>query len=118
MRERLVSGRRAFSQLSRRWPASGDATRKTTLWRGAGSLLRFRRYRGRGWAGLNLGRQAAPIVELQPAPAAVKQAALGDQAFQQVQEPAMHAVDLVGLFEAYYPVRATQRAAAGRAQMV
>jgi hypothetical protein len=48
----------------------------------------------------------------------VKQAALGDQAFQQVQEPAMHAVDLVGLFEAYYPVRATQRAAAGRAQMV
>jgi hypothetical protein len=30
----------------------------------------------------------------------------------------MHAVDLVGLLEAYYPVRATQRAAAGRAKMV
>jgi hypothetical protein len=30
----------------------------------------------------------------------------------------MHAVDLVGLFEAYYPESATQRAAAGRAKMV
>src|ERR1017187_9106638 len=118
MRERLVSGRRAFSQLSRRWPASGDATRKTTLWRGSGGLLRFRHDWVRGWAGLDLGREGAPIVELQPAPAAVKQRAFRDQGFQKVQQPAVHAVDLVGLFEANYPVRATQRAAAGRAKMV
>src|ERR1022692_1139856 len=118
MRERLVSGRRALSQLSRRWPASGDAAWKTTLWRGSGSLLRFRHDRFRGCAGLRVGRQASPIVELHPAPAAVKQAAFRDQAFQEVQEPAVHAVDLVGLFEAYDPVRATQRAAAGRAKMV
>src|ERR1039458_266232 len=118
MRERLVSGRRAFSQLSRRWPASADATWKTTLWRGSGGLLRFRHDWVRGWAGIRLRRHRAPIVELQPAPAAVKQAALAGEAFQEVQEPAMLAVDLVGLFEAYYPVRATQRAAAGRAKMV
>src|ERR1019366_1233944 len=103
MRERLVSGRRAFSQLSSRWPASGDATWKTTLWRGSGGLLRYRHDRGRGWGGLPGGRQPAPIVELHPAPAAVKQAAFRDQAFQEVQEPAMHAVDLVGLFEAHDP---------------
>src|ERR1017187_405963 len=118
MRERLVSGRRAFSQLSRRWPASGDATWKTTLWRGAGGLLRYRHDWVRGWAGIDLGRQPAPIVELQPAPAAVKQSALAGDVLQEVQESAMHAVDLVGLFEAYYPVRATQRAAAGRTKMV
>src|ERR1035438_4584130 len=119
MRERLVSGRRALSQLSRRWPASGDATWKTTLWRGSGGLLRCCRHDwARGWTGIRVGREGAPIVELQPAPAAVKQAAFRDQAFQEVQEPAVHAVDLVGLFEAYDPVRATQRAAAGRAKMV
>jgi hypothetical protein len=82
MRERLVSGSRTFNQLSRRWPASADATWKTTLWRGAGSILRFRHYRGRGWAAVNLRRQPAPIIKLQPAPAAMKQAAFGDQAFQ------------------------------------
>src|ERR1019366_9693298 len=118
MRERLVSGRRAFSQLSRRWLASGDATWKTTLWRGSGGLLRFPHDRFRGWAGIRVGPEAAPIVELQPAPAAVKQAALAGEAFQEVQESAMHAVDLIGLFEAYYPVRATQRAAAGWGKMV
>src|ERR1035441_10383537 len=118
MRERLVSGRRAFSQLSRRWPASADATWKTTLQRGSGGLLRCRHGWFRGWAGIHVGRQRAPIVELQPAPAAVKQAAFRDQEFQEVQEPAMHAVDLVGLFEAHDPVRATQGAAAGRAKMV
>jgi hypothetical protein len=48
----------------------------------------------------------------------VKQAAFAGDAFQEVQEPAMHAVDLIGLFEANYPVRATQRAAAGRTKMV
>src|ERR1035441_5372619 len=65
--------------------------------------------RDRAWAGLYVGPQASRIVELQPAPAAVKQAAAAGETFQKVQEPAMHAVDLVGLFEAYYPVRATQR---------
>src|ERR1022692_4159261 len=104
MRERLVSERRALSQLSRRWPASGDATWKTTLWRRSGGLLRFRHDRVRGWTGIRVGRQASPIIELHPAPTAVKQAAFRDQAFQEVQKPAMHAVDLVGLFEAYYPV--------------
>src|ERR1035438_1292941 len=118
MRERLVSGRRAFSQLSRRWPASGDATWKTTLWRGSGGLLRYRHDWFRGWTGVHPGPEAAPIVELQPAPAAVKQAALAGEAFQEVQEPAMHAVDLIGLLEAHYSVRAAQRAAAGRAKMV
>src|ERR1019366_2462415 len=118
MRERLVSGRRAFSQLSRRWPASGDATWKITLWRGSGGLLRYRHDWFRGWTGVHLGREGAPIVELQPAPAAVKQAALAGEVFQEVQESAMHAVDLVGLLEAYYAVRATQRAAAGRTKMV
>src|ERR1017187_9973586 len=43
MRERLASGRRAFSQLSRRWPASGDATWKITLWCAIRGLLRFQR---------------------------------------------------------------------------
>src|ERR1019366_2722292 len=118
MRERLVSGRRALSQLSRRWPASGYATWKTTLWRGAGGLLRYRHDWFRGWAGIRVGCQPAPIVELQPAPAAVKQAPPAGEVFQEVQESAMHAVDLVGLFEAHYPVRATQRAAAGRPKMV
>src|ERR1035437_1278350 len=118
MRERLVSGRRTFSQLSRRWPASGDSTWKTTLLCGAGGLLRFPRYSGRGWAGLDSGRQFAPVEKLEPAPAAVKQAAFADQAFQQVEEPAMLRVDLVGLFETYYPVRATHRAAAGWTKVV
>src|SRR5450759_1395094 len=118
MRERLVSGRRTFSQLSRRWPASGDSTWKTTLLCGAGSLARFPRYSGRGWAALDLGRHPAPVEKLQSAPAAVKQAASADQAFQQVQEPAMHPVDLVGLFQTYYPVRATHRAAAGWTKVV
>src|ERR1019366_1779710 len=118
MRERLVSGRRAFSQLSRRWPASRDATWKTTLLGGAGSLLRFPRDSARGWAALDLGRQPAPVEKLQPAPAAVKQAASAGQAFQQVQEPAMHPVDIVGLFQTHYPVRATHRAAAGWAKVV
>src|ERR1035441_1419467 len=107
MRERLVSGRRAFSQLSRRWPASGDATWKTTLWRRAGSLLRFQHDPGICCGAMSAGLDRAPIVELQPAPAAVIQAAVPGQAFQQVQEPAMLPVDLVGLLQTHSPVRAT-----------
>src|ERR1035437_4512185 len=118
MRERLVSGRRTFSQLSRRWPASRDATWKTTLFCGASSLPRSPRCSGRGWAGLDLGRQPAPVEKLQPAPPTVKQAAFADRALQQVQEPAMIPVDLVGLFHTYYPVRATHRTAAGWTKVV
>jgi hypothetical protein len=48
----------------------------------------------------------------------VKQAAFAGQAFQQVKEPAMPPVDLIGLLETYYPVRAAHRAAAGWTQVV
>src|ERR1039457_6409123 len=118
MRERLVSGRRTFSQLSRRWPASGNSTWKITLLCGAGSLPRFLHYRFRGWAGEDIGRQPAPVEKLQPAPPAVKQAPFAREAFQQVQESTVLPVDLVGLFQTYYPIRATHRAAAGWTQMV
>src|ERR1035437_501639 len=118
MRERLVSGRRTFSQLSRRWPASGDSTWQSTLLCGAGSLLRFRHYRGLWCGDIDAGRQPAPVEKLQPAPAAVKQMAFAGQAFQQLQEPAMLPVDLVGLPEAYYAVGAAHRAAAGWTQVV
>jgi hypothetical protein len=48
----------------------------------------------------------------------VKQAASAGQAFHQVEKSAMLPVDLVGLFETHYPVRATLRATAGWTQMV
>src|ERR1035438_10404173 len=117
MRERLASGRRAFSQLSRRWPASGDATWKITLWcvvRG----LRFQHGSVVARGGSDRGPHPAPVEELQPAPAAVKQAASAGDTLQEVQKPAMLPVDLVGLFEPHYAVRATLRATAGGTQMV
>src|ERR1035438_7875129 len=118
MRERLVSGRRALSQLSRRWPASADSTWKITLLGGVGSLFRFQHDSALWCGALCPGPQLAPVEELQPAPTAVEQVAPAGDTFQQVQKPAMLAVDLVGLFETHYPVRATLRATARWPQMV
>jgi hypothetical protein len=67
---------------------------------------------------VDVHRQRPPIEELQPAPAAVKQAAFTGDAFQQVQKPTVLPVDLVGLFQTGYPESATQRAAAGWTQVV
>ncbi len=62
--------------------------------------------------------QRTAIVVLQPAPAAVEQAALAEHALHQVQEPGVHLVDFVALLQPHHTVRAADRAAAGRPKMI
>jgi hypothetical protein len=68
--------------------------------------------------GADVGRQWPTVEKLQPAPTAVKHPALAHQAFHKIEESAVLPVDLIGRFEAHYPVAATGRAAAGWTQMV